>query len=255
MKSVLVEKHTSKEELQMRLLRGLNKKEEVEEQLAKLEVLPEEFSSYEDLSSEYESKHQRTEQLKEEQYDLKNKRIALDATKPEKSVKELSEELELWEGNFLRKKEEGTAYFSVLNALESVLSTIDGQTYQPLEAKVNTYINRLTESRYSKVLLDGVQPHSLQNHSKILNLKQLSKGTLDTVALALRLGSAEFYLDSLDGFLIMDDPLVDLDPSRQKAAADVLAEFAATKQTIIFTCNDDTAKLLKKEYRSMQQLA
>ena len=44
----------------------------------------------------------------------------------------------------------------------------------------------------------------------------LSEGTKDIFALALRLAMAEFFLSKKKGFLILDDPLVDLDPDRQR---------------------------------------
>ena len=51
-----------------------------------------------------------------------------------------------------------------------------------------------------------------------------------------------YHRDS-DGFLMMDDPLVDMDPVRQKAAAAAIAAFAADKQLILFTCHPATAEL------------
>ena len=42
----------------------------------------------------------------------------------------------------------------------------------------------------------------------------------------------------------MDDPLVDLDPERQAAAAEAIREFAASRQTIVFTCHPAHAELL-----------
>jgi len=42
----------------------------------------------------------------------------------------------------------------------------------------------------------------------------------------------------------MDDPLVDMDPERQQAAAGALRELAAEKQLILFTCHPATAQML-----------
>jgi hypothetical protein len=47
------------------------------------------------------------------------------------------------------------------------------------------------------------------------------------------------------GFLVMDDPLVDLDPDRQEAAAAVLGRFASRRQLLLFTCHPAHAALLQ----------
>lgn len=72
----------------------------------------------------------------------------------------------------------------------------------------------------------------------------LSIGTRDVLSLALRLSMANHFLKEANGFLIMDDPLVNLDPDRQKKAAEVLKEYAKHKQMVIFTCHPSHAELL-----------
>ena len=44
--------------------------------------------------------------------------------------------------------------------------------------------------------------------------------------------------------MLLDDPLVDMDPERQKAAAAALKAFATRRQLIVFTCHPATAALL-----------
>ena len=46
-----------------------------------------------------------------------------------------------------------------------------------------------------------------------------------------------------NGFLMMDDPLVDIDPVRQKAAAGAIAAFTAGRQLILFTCHPAITEL------------
>lgn len=55
---------------------------------------------------------------------------------------------------------------------------------------------------------------------------------------------ANYFLQGSDGFLIMDDPLVDMDPGRRKNAARVLKGYAKGKQVIIFTCHPEHARIL-----------
>ena len=75
----------------------------------------------------------------------------------------------------------------------------------------------------------------------------LSAGAKDLLGLAVRLAMAGVVIAEAGGFLLMDDPLVDLDPGRQAAAAGAIREFAAGRQTIVFTCHPAHAELLGGE--------
>ena len=76
-----------------------------------------------------------------------------------------------------------------------------------------------------------------------LSYDLLSFGTKDTFSLALRLTMADYFLAGKEGFLVLDDPLVDMDLSRQSLAARQINEFAKTKQVIFLTCHEHTASL------------
>jgi exonuclease SbcC len=83
----------------------------------------------------------------------------------------------------------------------------------------------------------------------------LSAGTRDTLALALRLAMSSYFLGDADGFMLLDDPLVDMDPGRQRAAAAALKEFGAAHQLIVFTCHPGTAELLGGNLITMDQVS
>ena len=79
-------------------------------------------------------------------------------------------------------------------------------------------------------------------------LIRVLEGVYDTVmvivGLAMRLAMARCLLGPNDGFLVMDDPLADLDPRRQAAAAGLLCEYARDRQVVVFTCHPGHAELL-----------
>ena len=64
------------------------------------------------------------------------------------------------------------------------------------------------------------------------------------LALSLRLSMADYYSKDNKGFLIMDDPLTDMDASRQQSAANCIKQFATEKQVILFTCHQSHADIL-----------
>ena len=60
----------------------------------------------------------------------------------------------------------------------------------------------------------------------------------------MRLAITKKSLEEKEGFVIMDDPLVDLDPDRQLKVAHAIKDFAEDKQLILLTCHPSHAKLL-----------
>jgi DNA repair protein SbcC/Rad50 len=86
----------------------------------------------------------------------------------------------------------------------------------------------------------------VRDDGEVLGAHLLSTGTQDVLGLAIRLAMAEFFLDGKQGFLVMDDPLVDMDPSRQQQAASLLRNYAEEngRQVIVFTCFPGHAEML-----------
>ena len=108
--------------------------------------------------------------------------------------------------------------------------------------RLSQTIQQVTSDQYMDLDFDGggvtrssgiVIPHEL-----------LSMGTKASMGFSIRLSMAAHFLEDLDGFLILDDPMVDLDADRQRKTADVLREFAEQKQVILLTCHEAHAALL-----------
>ena len=72
----------------------------------------------------------------------------------------------------------------------------------------------------------------------------LSTGTQDVLAIALRLAFAREFLGEEKSFIMLDDPLVDLDPERQAKTSEVIQSFSEDHQVILFTCHPSHAEQL-----------
>ncbi len=139
----------------------------------------------------------------------------------------------------------GAALQKILALSRDLLGESDATAYAGMTRELGRLMDRLTASRYRTVDLEGALPQGLRTGSGTpLSWDHLSAGTKDVLALALRLTMASHFLGDAPGFLMMDDPLVDMDPVRQEAAAAVLREYAAKKQVILFTCHPRHAELL-----------
>ncbi len=110
-------------------------------------------------------------------------------------------------------------------------------------ARAASLFEQITDGRYGEVLSplgefeltvrgDGVAARGQD---------QLSTATAEQLYLTLRLA----YLESLTGAesalpILMDDVLVNFDEQRRLETARIIAEFASTRQIILFTCQEST---------------
>jgi uncharacterized protein YhaN len=105
----------------------------------------------------------------------------------------------------------------------------------------------ITDGRYGHLRspVGTFDPFIVDESGESKGKEQLSTGTAQQLYLALRLA----YLESLKGSpdalpVLMDDVLVNFDEQRRHETARLLAEFAASHQTIFFTCHEATAEEL-----------
>ncbi len=99
-----------------------------------------------------------------------------------------------------------------------------------MKRELERLLGVMTGGRHSKLEMDGSLPTAVAHTgATMVPWDQLSTGTKDALALGVRLAMAARLLGSADGFLLMDDPLVDMDPERQRTASLALKEFAASR--------------------------
>ncbi|WP_419655987.1 hypothetical protein Dvar_50970 [Desulfosarcina variabilis str. Montpellier] len=91
-------------------------------------------------------------------------------------------------------------------------------------------------------ILLGVRPNDLE-----VSVDQMSDGTRDQLYLALRLATLEQYLQKGEPMpFVVDDILIGFDDNRTKVCLEVLAEFAANTQVLVFTHHRRVVELAEK---------
>jgi exonuclease SbcC len=217
----------------------------VEERLAGLAPLPEQYTDTEDFFAVLKMMRTRSSEIKEQRMEARETLLQLQQRMPEESTEDLSEEMALLEAKLSKLKRDGRAIRLVKNEYDQLRKELDQDTYAPLQERFARYLTLATSNRYRLAELDGVSPDGLITaEGKTMPVELLSAGTTSGAALALRLALAAYLLQDVRGFMIMDDPLVHLDPDRRKEAAALIADFATEKQIIIATCDPQTAALL-----------
>jgi DNA repair protein SbcC/Rad50 len=180
----------------------------------------------------------------ERQLQLRGEKIDLQKDAPSQSAEELGVLLKEAEEDLAARLRHGQALLRIAAAAEELLKGSDAAVSAGMRAPLEKMIGEITAGRHVGVRMEGALPSGLAgSDGAALSWDLLSAGTRDALALALRLAMAGYFLGDADGFLMMDDPLVDMDPDRQKAAAAAISSFAAGRQLILFTCHPATAAL------------
>ncbi len=222
-----------------------SEEKQLTETLAQLASLPEGYSSGEAFLAHLKSQRETYAELNDRLSELKQEKVQLQHNLPETSVEELQVELEKAQQDFDRLYARAKSLKMIEEELEQLAREEAIDNFELLEESFSTYLPLVTNNRYVSGRFQGPLPDRIEGEQgKSLPVDCLSQGTKSGVSLAIRLAMARFLLADMPGFVIMDDPLVDLDPARKEGAAQLIQTFAKEKQVIITTCDPRTAELL-----------
>jgi len=102
---------------------------------------------------------------------------------------------------------------------------------------------RITDGRYTRVLAPAGEAtlHVLDKSGRRKEMEELSRGTLEQLYFAVRLGLIREFSRRQEALpVVMDDVFVNFDPDRAEAAIGALLELAQTHQVLLFTCHPET---------------
>ena len=228
-----------------KLLTLRQERQQVEKQLHSLAWPETTGKSPEAFIREFEEKEKWLRLKEQELNQLRIQKAELDAREPEESSEILRTQLEEAERKFQYKLRQGQAITRIRAHFHRLKEEMDRDTLSPWREAFSMYLLPLTTKRYQEVRLVNNLPEWVVRYDGLeLALNQLSIGTRDALALALRLSMAHYFLQQHPGFLILDDPLVDMDPERQQAAVALLQQFARQHQLILITCHPHHAEQL-----------
>lgn len=145
------------------------------------------------------------------------------------------------------------------NQLKEVLRRLGERRQQSVLELASKYINRLTDGDCYRLMSDANGTSILaetRQSSRPQGLQQLSRGTRDQVALALRLALIQVKAETTERCpLVLDDVFITSDDERAAAVADLLMEVAASGQQIIFlTCQNDVLELFRRREATIRTL-
>jgi exonuclease SbcC len=221
---------------------------DLEGRIAREVPIPQGFADAESFLAGFEKAQAGVAEKRAEIRGLAERKRALEQgadTLGNQSSEELEVQLKEARDSFEAELHRAEALDRLLARSAGLMRTSDNTVFSGMRAQLSRMVKAMTTGRHADIEMEGAVPVALSEEgSRAIAWEQLSAGTKDTLALALRLAMASYFLGDADGFMLLDDPLVDMDPDRQKAAADALKEFAASRQLILFTCHPAVAELL-----------
>ena len=152
-----------------------------------------------------------------------------------------AERLVTWQGQLAALKRRVRIYEKTLAAIESSESGTMRKATRFLEQQVGRDIGRLTGGRYKRVSIDD-QTLDIRawapERGDWVAAYQLSKGTIDQVFLAARIGLVRLVTQGRRPPMVLDDPFVTFDDARAARAALLLRELSSDFQVIYLACTN-----------------
>ena len=155
-------------------------------------------------------------------------------------VAALAERLASWRADLAELRRRERILSRTLAELDAAERATMARATRFLERRMVGDVARLTGGRYHDVRMDdtalGLEVRSTERGDWV-PVTALSRGTLDAVYLAARLGLVRLVTGDRRPPLILDDPLVSLDDTRAERALEVLRELTADFQVIYLTAS------------------
>lgn len=240
-----VDKYESVKDLQAKITAKSAEVSEVGRKLKQLEPLPENVGEANKFLEEFQFKEQELNEIRDEYQDLRVELATLRGNAPKTTAEELQTVLQEAQLEFDQTLAEGQAVTKILDLYRKFRASSDDSSLDPWLVHLEQVISPLTADRYRGAdILDSEEARAVRIDGSEMPFDALSIGTKVGVGLAVRLAMARYFLEGRAGFIVLDDPLVDLDPERQKAASRVIQEFSKEKQAVVLTCHPRHARLL-----------
>lgn len=131
--------------------------------------------------------------------------------------------------------------------IETTLHTYQAEHQPEVLAHASEALVRLTAGRWTRILpgMDG--DLVIEGGSDRIGPEALSRGAREQLYLALRFGLARHFVARGRVLpLMVDDILVNFDPLRQQAAAELVGALSHEVQLLFFTCHPDVVERLRR---------
>lgn len=127
--------------------------------------------------------------------------------------------------------------------LEQLSGAMRGYLKRDLNEKASTIIREITGGKYTKLVTDEKLHVSLVTDEKLVEIEQVSRGTVEQIYLALRMAVGELLCEE-EMPVILDDVFAYYDEERMLQTLKWLK--AHKKQVLLFTCQKREEQVMKE---------
>ena len=231
------------------LLADREKKNALQRRIAEAPKLPEGFDDWQSVVQSCSDYRERADELSGRILVLEKRKAELVAGMPDESAEEIDLQYRQAVMNLEKSRKRAAALERVLKKTNELISKPEIEISDELKQDFENHLREITTGKYTTSSFAEDLPDGLRRQDgAVLSFDQLSSGTRDGFSLALRLAMARCFVGDSGGFLIMDDPLIDMDDNRRPAASSLLDSYAGGVQTIVFTCHESHAALFDEEH-------
>jgi len=212
-----------------------------EERLAELPAVPEGFQTPQAFFAELGRRETANAGRPERAIELATQQQQLRDDVGDRRTVEIEEEAGLAKRAFERACQEGRDYERILEVLEEIIDEGEADPTAVFAAKVASYFRAITGGD-DDLAFDAQTPHAVRRGAAAIPAGFLSQGGTTALALVMRLALAEAHLGGSPGFIVLDDPFVDLDADRRSRAVGLVRQFAERHQVVFLTCHESHAQ-------------
>jgi uncharacterized protein YhaN len=111
------------------------------------------------------------------------------------------------------------------------------------------YFEKITGGRYTKVFAPAGEDsfQVIDSEGRIKDAADLSRGSMEQLYLAIRFGYISAQPTDAEALpILMDDVLVNFDPTRSAAAAATILQMAEHRQVLFFTCHPEQVEIFRQ---------
>lgn len=240
-----LEKYTDEDNLLDMLLEQRGALKNTNKVLEELAPLPKEFlevSDFKDTLNEikvsYESYRELQSSLNLDYYEAQKQLL-------DNSYEELKVQYENTKIEFNKNLDRGN---NLIKIKKVFLETKEDLGKDPMDSLIKEFsrvLSIITNGSYHLGKINENFEISLESKIRgTMDIDLLSAGTYDAVTLALRFSILKHIYGDKNGYVCLDDCLVDLDPVRKIQSVNIIKDFATHNQVIFTTCDPTTATQL-----------
>lgn len=233
----LKEKYSSLEDLKKRKCTLQEKLQTIRSEIEQLRQIPEKYMQIKDAAQaerDYRKNQEEAELFKRQK---ETEFVQCEKALPDRTFEEIEPEYEYAREEFEKNKELCVHWKHIQSVFEKTREKMEKSPSADILENTGKYLETLTEGRVKVRTDENNLDLDVISNGNFMNYRLLSEGTKETVSLAFRLAVLENLYGDRSGFAVFDDTLIDMDPVRRKAAAELLKKFSEKYQVIYVTCD------------------